>query len=66
MELHDMKLLTIKLQKALEILGFSTEEIVYVFKTLSAIIKIGNLVFVPTTNIDGTEGCHVSNEYGRF
>lgn len=28
-------------------------------------IKLGNLLFIPTTNIDGTEGCQVSNEYGQ-
>lgn len=54
------------LQKSLETLGFSPDEILSVFKTLSAVIKIGNLIFVPTTNIDGTEGCHVSNEYGKL
>ena len=26
-------------------------------------LKLGNLMFVPTTNIDGTEGCGISNEY---
>lgn len=52
------------LQKSLETLGLSSEEIQSIFKIIAVVIKLGNLVFVPMTNIDGTEGCQVSNEYG--
>lgn len=52
-------------QKSLEILGLPTEEINSIFKIIAAILKLGNLIFVPTTNIDGTEGCVISNEFGN-
>lgn len=35
------------------------------FKIVAVIIKLGNLNFIPTTNIDGTESCTISNEYGE-
>lgn len=52
-------------QKSLETLGFTADEIQSVFKVIAVVIKLGNLLFIPTTNIDGTEGCQVSNEYGE-
>lgn len=52
-------------KKSLEILGFSQEEILSIFKILAAILKLGNLNFIPITNIDGTEGCEISNDYGE-
>lgn len=45
-------------------IGISTEEIINIFKIIAVVLKLGNLIFIPTTNIDGTEGCEVSNEYG--
>lgn len=54
------------LQKSLETLGFCSDEIFSIFKIIAVVIKIGNFVFVPTTNIDGTEGCQLSNEYGKM
>ena len=53
------------LQKALDDLDFSGEEVHGIFKVISAILKLGNLNFVPTTNMDGTEGCAISNDYGK-
>jgi myosin-1 len=52
-------------KKSLEVLGFSSEEILSIFKILAAILKLGNLNFIPITNIDGTEGCEISNDYGK-
>ena len=46
-------------------LRFSGEEIHDIFKIISAILKLGNINFVPTTNMDGTEGCAISNDYGK-
>lgn len=46
-------------------MGFSSEEILSIFKILAAILKLGNLNFIPITNIDGTEGCEISNDYGK-
>ena len=54
------------LQRALETLGFSQEDIVNVFKIVACVLKLGNIGFIPTNNIDGTEGCTISNEYGQL
>lgn len=48
---------------SLERLGLAGEEIQTVFRILAVVLKLGNLSFLPTTNIDGTEGCSVTNEY---
>uniref|UniRef100_A0A336LWW2 CSON002516 protein n=1 Tax=Culicoides sonorensis TaxID=179676 RepID=A0A336LWW2_CULSO len=50
-------------KKSLEILGLSSDEILSIFKVIAVVLKLGNLSFIPTTNIDGTEGCEVSDEY---
>ena len=54
-----------KFQKALEDIGLSGREIFDVFRIVAGILKLGNVEFVPTTNMDGTEGCAVSNDYGN-
>jgi myosin-1 len=36
-----------------------------VFRVVASILKLANLIFIPTTNMDGTEGCTVGNEYGE-
>lgn len=33
---------------------------------VSIILKLGNLIFIPTTNIDGTSGCEITNDYGAY
>jgi len=48
----------------MEIIGFSPEDIFSVFQIVSAVLKLGNLQFIPRANIDGTEGCSLLNEYG--
>lgn len=53
-------------RKSLELLGFSSEEILSIFKIIAVILKLGNLNFIPITNIDGSEGCEISNDYGNF
>ena len=50
----------------MEDLGFTSDEIIDIFRILSAVLKLGNINFVPTTNMDGTDGCAISNDYGRF
>lgn len=52
-------------QKSMEIIGFTPEDIVSVFQILSAVLKLGNLQFIPRANIDGTEGCALLNQYGQ-
>lgn len=54
------------LQASLESLNFNQELIVDIFKIISAILKLGNLSFISVTNIDGTEGCSISNEPGKI
>lgn len=49
---------------AFEMLGFCDEEIIDVFKIIAVTLKLGNLQFVPSNNIDGTEGCTIKNDYG--
>lgn len=33
---------------------------------MAAVLKLGNLNFVPVTNMDGTEGCKIENEYELY
>ncbi|KAL5240880.1 hypothetical protein ACI65C_008290 [Semiaphis heraclei] len=49
-----------------EILGLSESEITSIFKIISSILKLGNLNLVPTNNIDGTEGCIITNDYELY
>ena len=51
-------------QKALELVGFSAEDIINILRIVAAVLKLGNLIFSPVSNIDGTEGCSINNEYG--
>ncbi|GLH07217.1 Unconventional myosin IC [Gryllus bimaculatus] len=51
---------------AMEVMGFSPDEIVSLLKVVASVLKLGNVTFLPTTNIDGTEGCAISNEYELF
>lgn len=50
---------------ALELLGFTDTEIIDIFRVLAIILKLGNLQYVPCSNIDGTEGCSINNDYGK-
>ncbi len=43
----------------------TASEILDVFRVVAAVLKLGNLSFVPTTNMDGTEGCAINNDYGN-
>ena len=49
----------------MEDIGLRAEEICDIFKIVASVLKLGNLQFVPTTNMDGTEGCGIANEYGN-
>ncbi|XP_063930760.1 unconventional myosin-Ib [Zophobas morio] len=60
------KKLFVYTKSALEILGFNVEDIVDIFQVIAIVLKLGNLQFVPCNNIDGTEGCAISNEYELF
>lgn len=48
---------------SLEVLGFSQDEILSMFKVIAVVLKLGNIIFLPSTNIDGTENCVISNDY---
>lgn len=53
-------------KKSLEVLGFSNDEILSVFRIIAVVLKLGNLNFIPMANIDGTEGCEITNDYGEM
>ncbi|XP_055322935.1 unconventional myosin-Ia [Sitodiplosis mosellana] len=50
-------------KKALEVIGLTSDETLSIFKMVSIILKLGNLIFIPTTNIDGSGGCEITNDY---
>ncbi|XP_070143249.1 unconventional myosin-Ia isoform X3 [Drosophila kikkawai] len=50
-------------KRSLDVLGLSCDEISSIFRVIAVVLKLGNFIFVPITNIDGTEGCQVSNVY---
>ncbi|XP_031619986.1 unconventional myosin-Ia isoform X2 [Contarinia nasturtii] len=50
-------------KKALDVIGLTSDEILSIFKMVSIILKLGNLIFIPTTNIDGSGGCEITNDY---
>ena len=54
------------MQRAMEDLGMTSAEIMDIFRIMAAILKLGNVNFIPTTNMDGTEGCAISNDYGEL
>lgn len=62
----DDKKLFVYTKSALEILGFSPDEIFDIFRIIAIILKLGNLQYVPFNNIDGTEGCSINNDYGEY
>ncbi len=65
-EAIDDKLDFLMTRKAMEDLGLGADEVLDVFRVVAAVLKLGNLEFVPTTNMDGTDGCAVSNDYGNL
>ncbi|KAL7727782.1 hypothetical protein ACLKA6_019725 [Drosophila palustris] len=50
-------------KRSLDVLGLSCDEINSIFRIIAVVLKLGNFIFVPVTNIDGTEGCQISNVY---
>ena len=66
MKVHNyIRPFSFQFQKAMEDLGFHPEEIIDIFRIMSAVLKLGNINFIPTTNMDGTDGCAISNDYGK-
>jgi hypothetical protein len=64
--LQNINMHALVLQRALETLCFSQEDVVNVFKIVASVLKLGNIGFIPTNNIDGTEGCTINNDYGQL
>lgn len=62
----DDKLQFVHTKRCLEALGFSNDEVLSIFKIVAVVLKLGNLNFIPITNIDGTEGCEITNDYGEL
>ncbi|KAH8388643.1 hypothetical protein KR093_011737 [Drosophila rubida] len=50
-------------KRSLDVLGLSCDETNSIFRVIAVVLKLGNFIFVPVTNIDGTEGCQISNIY---
>lgn len=46
----------------LDVLGFTKDETEGIFHLVAAILKIGNLQFQHRSNLDGTDGCRLTNE----
>lgn len=63
---EDDKNLFIYTKSALEILGFTNNDIIDIFRVIAIVLKLGNLQYVPCNNIDGTEGCSINNDYGKL
>lgn len=60
------KKLFVYTKSALEVLGFTNNDIIDIFRVIAIVLKLGNLQYVPCNNIDGTEGCSINNDYGKF
>ena len=50
-------------QTALEDLGVDEDERLDLLQLVAVVLKLGNLTFLPTTNMDGTEGCTIANDF---
>ena len=51
-------------QKAMETVGFSSEDMISVFELLAAILNLGNIDFEAYSLPDGTSACNLSNSEG--
>jgi myosin-1 len=49
----------------MDILELDTDEVSAVLGLVASVLKLGNVTFLPSNNIDGTEGCSVTNDYGE-
>lgn len=52
-----------KTKNTLQLLGFTSDEIIECFQILAFIIKLGNVNFLRRANIDSTEGCTILADY---
>ncbi|XP_022087036.1 unconventional myosin-Ib-like [Acanthaster planci] len=49
-------------QKAMQIIGFSDEEILAIYQLLASILKLGNMEFEAYVTMNGTEGVKITNQ----
>lgn len=49
------------IKNGMEVIGFSQEEVAMTFQLVASILKLGNVVFIPKSNKDGTDGCDLSD-----
>jgi myosin-1 len=49
-------------KKAMEVIGFTADELTAVFQLVSSVLKLGNVHFHHHSNIDGTDGCKLIND----
>lgn len=52
-------------QKAIDIVGFSKEEVIAIYQLLSAILNLGNAEVTEVTTSDGTEAAAFTNDHGK-
>lgn len=52
-----------KTKSTLQLLGFTSNEIIECFQVLAFILKLGNVNFLRRANIDSTEGCTILADY---
>ncbi|XP_013388317.1 unconventional myosin-Ia-like [Lingula anatina] len=50
-------------KRAMEVIGFSPEEVRGVFELVASVLKLGNVEFVGQSNMDGTDGCQLKESY---
>ncbi|CAE1316086.1 MYO1 [Acanthosepion pharaonis] len=50
-------------KNGMEVIGFQVHEIFAVFQLVASVLKFGNLEFHHRSNLDGTNGCVLMNEY---
>ena len=55
-------LVSLHLQKAMEVIGFLPDEISAIFELLAAILNIGNVTFEGYSLPNGTDACRMSTE----
>ena len=55
-------IVSLHLQKAMEVIGFLPDEISAIFELLAAILNIGNVTFEGYSLPNGTDACKMSTE----
>lgn len=49
------------IKNGMNVIGFKPEEVTMTFQLVASILKLGNVLFQPKSNKDGTDGCDLPN-----